>query len=114
MRADAERLHDIQDAIDAIRSRVGADRARFDGDALVRVWCLHHMTIIGEAAARLSDELKEKYPHTPWRKIMGMRNAVVHGYFDVDWDIVWAVVERELDPLRAALKVILEAEGGHA
>jgi uncharacterized protein with HEPN domain len=75
MRRDAERLQDILDAIDAIRSRVGADRAAFDGDAMVRVWCLHHVTVIGEAAAGLSEQFKARHQHTPWRKITGMRVA---------------------------------------
>jgi uncharacterized protein with HEPN domain len=114
MRRDAERLQDILDAIDAIRSRVGADRAAFDGDAMVRVWCLHHVTVIGEAATGLSEQFKARHQHTPWRKITGMRNAVVHGYFNVDWDIVWAVVERELEPLRAAVKAMLDAEADDA
>jgi uncharacterized protein with HEPN domain len=43
--------------------------------------------------------------------IIGMRNAVVHGYFDVDWDEVWAVVERDLDPLRKSILDVLKAEG---
>jgi uncharacterized protein with HEPN domain len=111
MRVDADRLRDILDAIEAIRSRVGPDRAAFDADAMVRVWCLHHVTIIGEAAAGLSDEIKKKYPGPPWRKVIGMRNAVVHGYFDVDWDIVWTVVERELEPLRTAVREMLAGEG---
>jgi uncharacterized protein with HEPN domain len=75
VRKDEDRLRDILDAIGAIRSRTGSDRSRFDGDALVRVWCLHHITIIGEAAARVSDELKSKHPNPPWRLIVGMRNA---------------------------------------
>jgi uncharacterized protein with HEPN domain len=98
------------EAIDAIRSRVGENRAAFDADAMVRVWCLHHLTIIGEAAAGLSEPLKARHQDTPWRRIVGMRNAVVHGYFNVDWDLVWAVVERELEPLGTAVKAMLAAE----
>ncbi len=111
MRPDEDRLRDMLDAIDAIRSRVGSTRAEFDADAMVRVWCLHHITIIGEAAARLSEELRQKHPATPWRGIIGMRNAVVHGYFDVDWDEVWIVIERDLLPLQGALETVLREEG---
>jgi len=111
VRKDEDRLRDILDAVGAIRSRVGSDRAAFDGDAMVRVWCLHHITIIGEAATRLSEELKRKHPSAPWRMIVGMRNAVVHGYFATDWDAVWSVVERELEPLGRAVTAIFEAEG---
>ena len=110
MRMDEERLRDILDAIDAIRRRVGADRSAFDADELLRVWCLHHITVIGEATTRLSTELRAKHPDPPWRSIIGMRNAVVHGYFEVDWDEVWMVVARDLDPLRASIEVVLRAK----
>lgn len=40
-----------------------------------------------------------------------MRNSLVHGYFDVDWEAVWAVVERDLDPLKEAIAAILKSEG---
>lgn len=108
MRRDADRLRDILEAIDAIRSRVGLDRSPFDADAMVRVWCLHHLTIIGEATAGLSQQIREKYTNVPWRSIVGMRNAIIHAYFDVDWDEVWIVVERDIDALRRTVKAILD------
>ena len=111
MRHDEDRLRDMLEAIDAIRSRVGSSRSGFDADAMVRVWCLHHITIIGEAASRLSDEIRNRHPTAPWREVIGMRNAVVHGYFDVDWDEVWTVVERDLEPLRAAVESVVRKEG---
>ncbi len=110
MRHDEDRLLDIQEAIDAILRRT-SERSEFDNDELLRVWCLHYLTIIGEASAKLSEEIREKHPSCPWRQIVGMRNAIVHGYFGVDWDEVWTVVERDLDPLRIAIESILEAEG---
>ena len=111
MRHDEERLRDIVEAIDAIRSRAGSDRARFDADEMVRVWCLHHLTIIGEATGRLSPELRVRHPAAPWRAIIGMRNAIVHGYFEVDWDAVWTVVERDLAGLRDSIVAVMTAEG---
>jgi len=110
MRPEAERLQDIVDAIRAIQSKVGRDRGPFDADPMLRVWCLHHATIIGEAASRLSPEFREKHPDVPWRGLIGMRNAVVHGYFSVDWDELWAVVEGDLEPLRRAVEAILQDE----
>jgi uncharacterized protein with HEPN domain len=114
VRHDEDRLRDILEAIDAIRSRAGSGRSAFDADAMLRVWCLHHLTIIGEAASRLSEELRQRHSAAPWRDIIGMRNAVVHGYFDVDWDEVWAVVDRDLVPLRAAVEVVLHREEGES
>lgn len=111
MRKDLDRLHDIADAIADIERYTSAGKARFDADELVRTWCLRHIEIIGEAVARLSEEARTKYPTAPWRDIVGMRNALIHGYFDVDWEAVWAVVERDLGPLKAAVGDILRAEG---
>jgi len=111
VRKDAERLRDVLEAIAAIERHVGPDRGRFDADELVRTWCLHHIEIIGEAVARLTEELRAKYPVAPWREIVAMRNALIHGYFDVDWEAVWAVVERNLVPLKQAVETMLRAEG---
>jgi uncharacterized protein with HEPN domain len=110
VRSDEDRILDISEAIAAISKRVRS-RKDFDDDELLRVWCLHHIVVIGEAASRVSEALKERYPEVPWRRVVAMRNAVVHGYFQVDWDQVWAVVERDLDPLRVAVDGILAAEG---
>lgn len=110
MRKDLDRLQDILEAIEAVQ-RYGAEgQGRFDSDELVRVWCLRHVEIIGEAVARLTDELKARHPIQPWRDIVAMRNLLIHGYFDIDWHAVWLVVERDLPPLRKAVEAILDAE----
>ena len=72
---------------------------------------LHHIEIIGEAVVRISEDLRKKYPLAPWREIIAMRNTLVHGYFDVDWEAVWAVVERDLAPLKETIESILQSEG---
>ncbi|MBN1654865.1 MAG: DUF86 domain-containing protein [Deltaproteobacteria bacterium] len=55
--------------------------------------------MIGEAVAGLSTELRGRYTATPWRDIIGMRNAVIHGYFSVDCNEVWVAVDRDIDYL---------------
>jgi uncharacterized protein with HEPN domain len=111
VRKDEERLRDILEAIAAIRRRIEKNRDAFTADELLRVWCLHHLSVIGEAAAGLSAELRNRYTSTPWRDIIGMRNAIIHGYFNVDWDEVWMVVERDIDPLAESVASIITAEG---
>ncbi len=110
MRRDLDRLRDVLEAIEGIERYTAGGRERFDRDELVRTWCLKNVEVIGEAVSRLTEELRARYATVPWRAIVGMRNALVHGYFDVDWDAVWAVVEKDLGPLRAAVETILEAE----
>jgi uncharacterized protein with HEPN domain len=109
MRADSDRLLDILEAIAAIQEQAQS-RQKFDEDKMLRVWCLHHIVVIGEAAARVSEETRAQHPQVPWRGVVGMRNAVVHGYFQVDWDEVWNVVERDLEPLRVAVAAIVQGD----
>jgi uncharacterized protein with HEPN domain len=78
------------------------------------VWFLRHLEIIGEAASRLSEPTRFKNPSIPWRGIVGMRNILIHHYFAVDWNEVWNVVNRELSPLKTAIKELLAMlEEGH-
>lgn len=68
MRSDRERLLDILEAIDRIDSRK-ADRQDFDSDELLQVWIVHYLQIIGEAASRLSDDLREQFNDVPWGQV---------------------------------------------
>ncbi|MFN2509688.1 MAG: DUF86 domain-containing protein [Chthoniobacterales bacterium] len=100
-RAARERLTDILDSIEAIRRYTGEGRERFDTDELVRVWCLRHIEIIGEAASKLPTTVREKYSEVPWKSIIAMRNILIHGYDDVEDDpessTAAAVVARYLE-----------------
>jgi uncharacterized protein with HEPN domain len=109
MRADTDRLLDMLEAIAAIQEHA-QNREAFGCDKMLRVWCLHHIVIIGEAAARVSESTRLQHSEVPWRAVIGMRNAVVHGYFQVDWQEVWNVVERNLEPLRKSIAAIVEGE----
>jgi uncharacterized protein with HEPN domain len=73
-----------------------------------RNWITHQLQIIGEAAARITADLRENRPEVPWRQIIGMRHVLTHGYFDIDLDIVWSVVERNLGKLRSQVEAILD------
>jgi uncharacterized protein with HEPN domain len=110
VRHDLDRLRDILEAIEAIDRYCAQGKARYEAEELVRVWCLRHIEIVGEAVARLTDELKARHPLQPWRDIVAMRNILIHGYFDIDWEAVWTVVERDLPPLRKAVETILSLE----
>lgn len=64
--------------------------------------------IVGEAAARVSEETRLAYPDIAWRPIIGMRNHLVHAYFDVDLDIIWNTVVNRIPELLETLAAILE------
>jgi len=112
MRDDRQRLVDILDAIDRIRRHTGAGRAAFEGDELIQVWVLHHLQLIGEAARRLSEEVRTRHPEIPWAAIVALRNFLVHDYFAVNLDIVWKVVDRDLPALRNQVEAALKEHGG--
>ena len=78
--------------------------------AVLQSAVLHKLTIIGEAVTRISDETKNKYSKLPWQEIKGFRNIVVHAYFSIDEEIIWATVKNDLAVLNTEAKIILGKE----
>ena len=107
MRDPRERLRDILEAISAIERHGNCDRMTFENDELRQGWFVRHLQIIGEAAQALPEEIRALAPEIPWREIVGMRNVLVHGYFEIDADIVWDAAKRDLPPLKAAVERLL-------
>lgn len=107
MRDPTERLRDILEAIAALERHAPGDQAAFVRDELVQVWCLRHLQIIGEAARGLPDTVRALVPDVPWPKIIGMRNVLVHGYFEIDIDIVWLAVTRDVPALKVTMERLL-------
>ncbi len=113
MRDPKERLRDILEAIAAIDRYRDRDQSAYDQDELLQVWFLRHLQIIGEAARRLPEEIRNLAPDIPWHKMIGMRNILVHGYFAIDLDVVWDAVQLDV-PLQARSRSIaqkLEGKG---
>lgn len=96
------------DAIAAFVSNV--EEGMFVGNDLLSSATLLELTIIGEAAARLSDERKARHSDVQWRDIVGFRNIAVHKYFSVDWSIVWVAATTDAPALRTQLLRILGTE----
>jgi uncharacterized protein with HEPN domain len=111
MRPDSAYLLDMLQAADAVAAFL-ADMRRedFTGNDLVRSAVLQKLLIIGEAAARLSEAVKQRYAQVPWNDIRGFRNLAVHAYFQVDWAIVWTIAKEHLPPLRTHVAQILEGD----
>jgi uncharacterized protein with HEPN domain len=114
MRDPKERLRDIVEAITAIERYRDRGKTAFEQDELLQTYFVHHLQIIGEAASGVPTETRDLAPSIPWSKIVGMRNVLVHGYFEVDTEIVWAVVEKELPVLKAAVEALLDVLEGAA
>jgi uncharacterized protein with HEPN domain len=77
--------------------------AAFVEDELRRHAVLHCLTIIGEAAGRITDETASEKPDLPWRKMKNLRNFIVHDYEDVNMPLIWQIVTSELPVVIAAL-----------
>jgi uncharacterized protein with HEPN domain len=92
-------------AVERIEKYAARGRAVFESNELIQNWMVRHLQIIGEAARALSPELRSRHPDVPWSEIVGMRTILVHRYFDVDADVVWAAIERDLPPLRSWLEM---------
>jgi len=104
-----ERLYlaDIRDAIDRILTYTAAGQAAFSADVRTQDAVVRNIEIIGEAARRLTEATRSAHPEIPWKKIVGTRDRVIHGYFRVDLDIVWEVVATELPALRRQISALL-------
>ena len=112
MTDDRERLEDILEAVARIERYASRGREVFIQDELVQVWIVHHMQIIGEAARKASAALRDSHPEVPWSQVVAMRNILVHDYFGVDIEEVWAAVVRDLPDLKRKIEVILRELGG--
>lgn len=98
---DKERLHHILDAISEIENYTkGIDFADFESNSMMKFATIKQLEIIGEACNRLSEELRERYPSVEWRKIIGLRNILVHTYFSVSFRIVWDIVRQDIPTLK--------------
>jgi len=107
VRNPAERLRDILEAIAAIERHQDGDKTAFEHDELLQAWFLRHLQIIGEAARALPMEVRTMAPDIAWPKIIGMRNVLVHGYFDIDTDIVWEAVSHDVADLKPMILSLL-------
>jgi uncharacterized protein with HEPN domain len=104
MRSDSERLLDIAESIDNIKKYLPRGHDAFYQDELFQSWVVRNLQIAGEAANRISIETRSKFTFVPWEKMIGMRHILVHGYFEIDLDVVWSVLENDLSELDAGIQ----------
>lgn len=111
MRRDAALLDDIANSSRQIQQiLVKADLAKILVDEILQAAILHHLAVIGEAAGRVSPELRERHSDIPWTQMSSQRNRVVHEYFGIDWQLVWKTIAEDLPVLRERIAAILRTE----
>lgn len=99
--------HMLDHATEAIVMTEGRTRADLDCDRQLNLSLVRLLEVVGEAAARLSDDFRTAHPDFPWGEIVGLRNRLIHGYDTVDFDILWDIVREDLPPLVEQLRPIL-------
>ena len=106
MRDDRQRLEDIIETCSNLEHHV-TDRDVLASNPLVQAAAQRWLEVIGEAAARLSPAIREHHRDVAWQEVIGMRNILAHGYFDIDVAIVWQAISRDIPQLRQQVEVIL-------
>jgi uncharacterized protein with HEPN domain len=94
-------------AAEAIAMCEGRSRYDLDSERMLSLALVRLLEIVGEAAARVPEDVKQAESAIPWAAIVAMRNRLIHGYASVDHDIVWQVVQVDLPALVAALDRVL-------
>lgn len=107
MRSPRERVLDMLEAINPIEKYAPRGRQAFETDELIQTYLLHCLQVLGEAAFRMPGDFQQEHPAIPWSRLRGMHHILLHDYFRIDPDVVWAVVENDLPDLRHALRALL-------
>lgn len=114
-RRDKEYLNDIKDSIERVASYIeGMTYDVFMKDNKTQDAVVRNLEVVGEATKYLSDRLRKKHPQIPWRDLAGVRDKLIHGYFRIDYDIVWNIITNELPLLLPRIEELLveESNGG--
>jgi uncharacterized protein with HEPN domain len=108
LKPDEVRLRHMVDAAnDAISFVSNKSKSELETDRALALALVKSIEIFGEAASKVSRELRSRSPEIPWADIIAMRNRLIHSYFDVNLDIVWQTVTEELPPIVTRLQKLM-------
>ena len=114
MRKDDEirLLHMLDAAREAMAFVRGRTRGDLDSDRQLVLALVKEVEIVGEAATQVTEPTRQGLPEIPWERIVGMRNRLVHAYFDINLDIVWKTVQGDLPELISLLEPAIQSGRG--
>ena len=105
----ADFLQDILDAIADVETfTIGIEFDDFQANREKILAVVKSIEIIGEAVKKFPDDLRVQHPQVPWKAIAGMRDILVHEYWGIDVNIVWATVQEQIQPMKAVIIEIIE------
>lgn len=84
----------------------GLEQIDFSKSELIQDAVIRNIEIIGEAAKKISSDLKSQYPEIPWKEMSGMRDKLIHDYFGVDVEVVWKTVKEDIPYLKSLIQNI--------
>jgi uncharacterized protein with HEPN domain len=99
--------HMIEAADEAVSFARGKTRGDLDKDRMLTMALMREIEVVGEAASKISEDFKLIHPDIPWALIIGMRNKLIHAYFDINLDILWRTITVNLPLLKEKLDTIL-------
>jgi len=110
-RDDSIRFRHMLDAAKEVMSfATNKTRRALDNDRMLTLSLVKSIEIIGEAASKVTDETKKRFPEIPWTNMIAMRNRLIHAYFDIDLDVLWGTIVDDLPPFIEDLEKIISSE----
>ncbi len=111
MPRDLDHLSDMLDSARLICEYTATtDRLAFEADLMLQDAVIRRFEVLGEAARRVSERVKELHPHLPWPQIIGIRNVVIHQYDVVDLDILWRTIREDVPELIRDLELLVDED----
>jgi uncharacterized protein with HEPN domain len=102
--------HVLVEADYLIARSEGLSLEAFSADETLRRAFVRSLEIVGEAVKKIPDDFRAAHPSVQWRAMAGMRDRLIHGYFGVDYELVWDVVRNRIPALRAQIAALLELD----
>ena len=105
----------FKDMVDAMQNieeyTEGLDFKGLKDNKLIRDAVIRNLEVIGEAVKNIPKEIRDKHPEIKWREIAGLRDRLIHRYFEVDLEIVWDIIKNKLPELKNKISAIFQARG---
>lgn len=100
-------LHMVEACEALLRFTAARERNALASDEMLLFAVVRAIEMVGEAASKVTQETRDKHSHIPWRAIVGMRNRLIHAYFEIDMDMVWVAATEEIPVLLSQLRPLV-------